>query len=266
MVEKNDLLRFLQERTTNDILSLNDQREAARKFGCSLRDIEEMALTHSILPGRYHRNGLNPGRQLLLLHSKVAMIGCGGLGGRVADLLARLGVGSLFLTDPDTFNESNLNRQNFCTTETLGQYKVEVVARELTKINPILEIQTTRGPFSESSVLAADLIVDGLDSIEDRHHLSRLCRKHSRPLVHAAVNKWYGQVGIEQSETKLIAQLFPMQTQALSSPKVLPPTVALLAAMQAAEVCKLILGHDSPLTAAWLHCDLLHCEYTSFDS
>jgi molybdopterin-synthase adenylyltransferase len=264
VVEENKLLQFLQGQTENNILSLAKQREAATLFNCSLRDIEETALSHSILPGRYQRNGLDPARQLLLLHSKVAIIGCGGLGGRVADLLARMGVGSLFLTDPDTFNESNLNRQIFCTTESLGRYKVEVVAQELQKINPILNFTMTKGRFSESSISAADLVVDGLDSIEDRHHLSKLCRKHSRPLIHAAVNKWYGQVGIEQLDTELIAQLFPLETQTLSAPQVLSPTVALLAAIQAAEVCKLILGQDSPLTTTWLHCDLLNCEYTLF--
>ncbi|MBU0945126.1 MAG: ThiF family adenylyltransferase [Proteobacteria bacterium] len=264
MVEKSELLQFLRGRTENDILSLADQREAASRFNCSLRDIEEIALSHSILPRRYQRNGLDPVRQLLLFHAKVAIIGCGGLGGRVSDLLARMGVGSLFLTDPDTFNETNLNRQNFCTTETLGRYKVEVVAQELKKINPILNVTMTKGRFSEPSVSVADLIVDGLDSIGDRHHLSQLCKKHSRPLIHAAVNKWYGQIGIEQLDTELISQLFPLETQALTAPHVLSPTVALLAAMQAAEVGKLILGQDSPLTAAWLHCDLLNCEYTLF--
>ncbi|MBU1138528.1 MAG: HesA/MoeB/ThiF family protein [Proteobacteria bacterium] len=261
MAEESDLLRFLQERSDGNLLSLTAQREAARQFDCSLRDIEETALSHSILPERYQRNGLLPAQQLLLFHAKVAIIGSGGLGGRVAELLARMGVGNIFLTDPDIFNESNLNRQNFCTTETLGDYKVEVVARELKKINPILNIEMTKGRFSETSVSAADLIVDGLDSIEDRRHLSQLCMKHCRPLIHAAVNKWYGQVGVEQLKSSLIAQLFPLQAQALSPPQVLPPTVALLAAMQAAEVCKLILGQNSPLTAAWLHCDLLNCEY-----
>lgn len=261
MAEKNDLLRFLQERTEDDLLSLTGQREAARQFNCSLREIEETALNHSILPGRYQRNGLGPAQQLLLFRTSVSIIGCGGLGGRVADLLARMGVGSIFLTDPDIFNESNLNRQIFCTTETLGHYKVEVVASELKKINPILNIEITKGRFSENSVSSADLVVDGLDSIEDRHHLSRLCRKHSRPLIHAAVNRWYGQIGVEQLSTDLITQLYPLQAQSLSPPQVLPPTVALLAAMQATEVCKLILGQESPLTSAWLHCDLLNCEY-----
>lgn len=261
MVEESDLLRFLQEHIENDVLSFADQKEAARLFHYSLREIEETALNHLILPGRYLRNGLNPARQLLLFHAKVAVIGCGGLGGRVAELLARMGVGSLFLTDPDIFNESNLNRQNFCSTETLGSYKVEVVARELKKINPILNIEVTKGRFSENSVSAADLVVDGLDSIDDRHHLSQLCRKHSRPLIHAAVNRWYGQIGIEQPNTSLITQLYPEQAQSLNAPQVLPPTVALLSAMQATEVCKLILGQESPLAAAWLHCDLLNCEY-----
>lgn len=115
MAEKDKLLRFLRERTEDDILSLTDQKDAAREFNCSLRDIEETALSHLILPGRYQRNGLDAAQQLLLFQAKVAVIGCGGLGGRVAELLARMGVGSITLTDPDVFNETNLNRQIFVT-------------------------------------------------------------------------------------------------------------------------------------------------------
>ena len=46
------------------------------------------------------------------------------LGGHVAVLLARLGIGALRLCDPDVFEESHLNRQCFCIEQTLSRPKV----------------------------------------------------------------------------------------------------------------------------------------------
>lgn len=61
--------------------------------------------------------------QRALAASKVLVIGCGGIGGIAALALARSGVGSLVMVDPDSFEESNLNRQATCVPATLGANK-----------------------------------------------------------------------------------------------------------------------------------------------
>ena len=64
---------------------------------------------------RYDRNNqaLSDRECQALSERKVAVIGCGGLGGYVAEHLARVGVGTLRLVDADVFEESNHNRQLF---------------------------------------------------------------------------------------------------------------------------------------------------------
>jgi len=206
------------------------------------------------------RNGLDLSDQDTLQQATVSIIGCGGLGGRTAELLVRLGVGSFILTDPDVFTASNLNRQIFCTPETLGQHKVEVVANELQKINPELSIRFHVQAFSEKSIKNADLAIDGLDSAKDRLQLAKICRTRSIPLIHGAVKQWYGHTGVDQNTFPLLDTLYPNAATG-SPPKVLPMTVALIAAMQAAEACKCLLHKGSPLQNGWLQCDLLHCDY-----
>ena len=206
------------------------------------------------------RNGLDQTDQDTLQQATVSIIGCGGLGGRTAELLVRLGVGSFILTDPDIFTVSNLNRQIFCTPDTLGLPKAEVVAGELQKINPELIIHFHIQTFSEESIKNAALVIDGLDSAKDRLQLAKICRSRSIPLVHGAVKQWYGQTGVDQNTSPLIDSLYPNATTS-SPPKVLPMTVALIAAMQAAEACKCLLNKTSPLQHGWLQCDLLHCDY-----
>ena len=65
-----------------------------------------------------------------LSDAHVAVFGIGGVGGFVAEALARSGVSTLTLVDHDTVAESNINRQIIATTETIGRYKTEVMFGE----------------------------------------------------------------------------------------------------------------------------------------
>ena len=60
-----------------------------------------------------------------LHHAHVAVFGAGGVGGGCIEALARAGVGEITVVDPDTVQESNLNRQLIATKETLGMVKAE---------------------------------------------------------------------------------------------------------------------------------------------
>lgn len=210
---------------------------------------------------RYSRNAVSEVEQETLQAATVAIIGCGGLGGRVAELLARLGVGTLLLTDPDVFSISNLNRQMFCTRETLGLEKVAVLARELPKINPEIIVRSHVENFNECSIEGADIVVDGLDSGNERRRLAKLCRTHSLSLVHGAVKQWYGQAGVDSESSPIIDLLYPIGKTTDPAPEVMPMAVALIAALQAAEVCKFIINKTSSLQNGWLQCDLLHSDY-----
>ena len=107
---------------------------------------------------RYDRNrqALSDRECQALQACKVAVVGCGGLGGFVAEHLARIGVGSLRLVDADVFEETNLNRQLFCTEESLGVAKVEAAAKRLAAVNSSVAVEPVRAYLTSDN--AADLI------------------------------------------------------------------------------------------------------------
>ena len=72
---------------------------------------------------------------------RVAVAGLGGLGSNVAVMLARLGVGTLFLVDYDMVEMSNLNRQHY-TLKHLGRRKTEAAKSQIAEINPYVEVLT----------------------------------------------------------------------------------------------------------------------------
>jgi len=69
--------------------------------------------------------------------SKVFIVGAGGLGCPIADLLCRAGVGEIGIIDNDKISLSNLNRQTLFNTSDINKYKVDVLKNQLhlVKIN-----------------------------------------------------------------------------------------------------------------------------------
>ena len=71
-----------------------------------------------------------------LQNASVTIVGVGGVGGEVAVLLARAGIGRLRLIDFDVVDETNINRQAVAYTNTVGKKKTDVLAEIIKKINP----------------------------------------------------------------------------------------------------------------------------------
>jgi molybdopterin/thiamine biosynthesis adenylyltransferase len=118
-----------------------------------------------------------------LRSARVAIAGVGGVGGNAAHILARTGIGAFTLADPDTFTEGNINRQYGACPATLGERKVDVVAREIRRINPDAAVSTFPEGLTVENVEGflgdADVVVDGVDflSPDVRKALVDACRR-----------------------------------------------------------------------------------------
>ena len=87
---------------------------------------------------RYARNvpALSEAECELLRRKRVLVVGCGGLGGHLIDMLARMGIGSLRVVDGDAFEPSNLNRQLLSEVSLLGVGKAQTAAERVRRVNP----------------------------------------------------------------------------------------------------------------------------------
>lgn len=134
------------------------------------REVMVALLQDGIWPERFRRNYgvFSADAMVHLLQTRVFVLGCGGLGGHVASLLARLGVGGLRLCDSDIFEESNLNRQYFCTESTLGQPKAVATARGLRDMAGYLALDVRHVEADEKNL--PDMLQDvdvALDCLDD---------------------------------------------------------------------------------------------------
>lgn len=103
-----------------------------------------------------------------LKNSRVAVFGLGGVGGHIAEALTRSGVGALDIIDFDKVDETNLNRQIFALTSTIGMPKTQAAFDRLKDINPDIDINIRQIFYTPDSADAIDLsqfdaIADAID-------------------------------------------------------------------------------------------------------
>ena len=262
--------RFLAEKADGILLSWADQREMMSRFELDCASAEELILQGGYLPARYQRNQqmIPTAQQLTLFQSKVAVVGCGGLGGYILEELARLGVGQIVAIDPDVFEEHNLNRQLLSSIQLLGTSKANAAEKRIAKINPAVKVRAVNVAFTcenGSDLLdGAVLAIDAVDNIPARLDLAEICNQLKIPLVHGAIAGWYAQVMTVCPGDGSMQKLYANWTEGkgieagLGNPSFTP---AVAASLQVAEACKLLLGQGRPLRKTMLSVNLLDMQF-----
>ncbi|EHM09390.1 dinucleotide-utilizing enzyme possibly involved in molybdopterin or thiamin biosynthesis [Thermanaerovibrio velox DSM 12556] len=243
--------------------SLREVEEMAEARGVTRREAEEAILEAGGCPERYRRNlgTLGVQGQLRLLRSKALVVGCGGLGGYVAEMLARAGVGSLILADGDVFSDNNLNRQLLCREEDLGRPKAQVAAERVAAVNRAVDVRAfcgyVREDNADSLVAGCQVVVDCLDNGSSRRILRDACSRNLVPMVHGAIGGFYAQVGVVTGEGGLGAFIEAMPDRGeevrLGNP---PFTPAFAAALEVCEALKVLTGLGGSLQGKLLWADL----------
>lgn len=217
---------------------------------------------------RYLRNlpALSEAEQLLLRQKRVLIVGCGGIGGHLVDLLLRVGVGHIRVVDGDVFEPSNLNRQLLSGLPQLGQRKAQTAVLHGARVNPDVKMEACCEPMTEDNVSAlihgCDAVLDALDNIESRRILSDACGSAGIPYIFGAIRGWVAQAAVSIPGDHLVKALYPEGT-VLKDKSVLAFTPALCASLQASLCVKLLTGRQFD-TGKLYYFDLLELEFESF--
>lgn len=135
---------------------------------------------------------LTPQEQQRLKNARVAVAGMGGVGGVHVQALVRLGVGALNLTDFDSFELANFNRQAGAATSTIGRRKVEVMRDFAHDISPEIDLRVFPDGLNENNLTeylhGVDLLIDAIDFFANslRPALYRAARERGIPVVCSA--------------------------------------------------------------------------------
>lgn len=223
----------------------------------------------------YQLAGFGKPAQQKLAHSRVLVIGAGGLGCAVLQYLVASGVGQVDIVDHDTIEIGNLQRQVLYNTAETGLAKAEVAAEKLRALNPDVLIEEHVVRLSTSNAVeligGCDVVVDCCDNFATRYLLADATRLLDKPLVFGAIFQYEGQVAVfnvpqENGVKTTYRHLFPDPPGPLDAPDcntagvlgVLPGTIGIL---QATETIKILTGVGRPLFNRLMSINLL--DYTT---
>ncbi|MDD5557058.1 MAG: HesA/MoeB/ThiF family protein [bacterium] len=248
-------------------LTIEATRRIAEELGLAARAVEIAALENGIVPVRYHRGVASIGLegQLKLRRAKAAVVGAGGLGGTLVEILARFGIGALVVIDGETFTEDNINRQVLCTEDGIGAGKAEAASARVARVNAAVDVEAHRIYIRKDNIdlflRGCDLVIDALDSIPVRLILQEAAARLRIPFIHGAVAGFAGEVmTVMPGDAGLLALFGPgagvprsgVETE-VGVPTVTP---AVVAALEAMEAVKVITGRGTPIRNRLLCIDL----------
>ncbi len=245
-------MAFSSDESGETRLVLDDRSllDWSEREGISPCEAQIEALEEGIIPLRYLKNfsALDLHQQACICKSCALICGCGGLGGVLINLLARVGVGKLRLVDGDSFAPTNVNRQWLCDSYSLSQPKVLVAARQVRAINPLIDAEAFNVILDETNaenlVRGSDLVLDALDNLQGRFLLAEAAHRLGIPFLHGAATGWWGQVSTFMPDSALDLKAIygdrKTRDPAEIAMGVLGPAPSVIASLQAFEAIRLL--------------------------
>jgi len=206
--------------------------------------------------------------QWSLLKSRVLIVGVGGLGSWVSELLARAGVGFIRIVDDDSVEITNIHRQAMYTESDAAarRLKIEAAGQQLREINSSVAVETVYGRMdrltAEKLMQDVDVVVDGTDNFETRFILNDCAMKLSKPWVFAGVLGTKAQMmTIVPGKTPCLRCLMDAPPtcdggQCCCHSGVLGVAVAIAASFEATEALKILSGHSERINPYLLVFDI----------
>ncbi len=210
--------------------------------------------------------------QKKIQNSKVLVVGCGGLGSPVIDLLSRAGIGIIGMMDHDKVSLSNLHRQIMFTADDVGKYKVNILKKKISKINKKVKVKIYKNKADEKNLgkilKKYDVIVDGTDNFKAKFLLNKFSLKYKKKLIIGAISKFEGHIftfdfSLKKSPClKCFYQGEPAEgVLDCETDGILGSTAVITGSLQANEVLKAILNVGRNLNSHILIIDLLNLKF-----
>ncbi len=210
--------------------------------------------------------------QKKIINSRVLIVGVGGLGCPIADLLTRSGIGIIGVMDFDKVSLSNIHRQTLYTTKDIGEFKVNVIKKKINLINKEVKVKIYNKKADDKNlkniINKYDIIVDGSDNFKTKFLLNKLSLKFKKKLIVAAISKFDGHIfSFDFNKKKMPCLKCFYQTEPsdqflnCESEGILGSTANIVGGIQANEVLKTILGIGKNLKSNIFILDFLNLNF-----
>lgn len=134
--------------------------------------------------------------QRRLKEARVCLLGCGGLGSHILFELAALGIENITITDFDTIELSNMNRQILYKDSDIGKAKVFTAKERILEFNPVMNVTTNRLRISSAQnvsdiITGHDLVICVADKPRDKmvKWLNEACCGQRIPFINGGLDQ-----------------------------------------------------------------------------
>lgn len=159
--------------------------------------------------------------QAALRSGAVFVAGVGGMGGACFLALVRAGVGRFAVCDIDVFETSNMNRQVFAFTDTIGRDKAEVACAAARRINPDVQIERLGAEWVDRVADLAgsySVIVNGTDDIAAGIALYRAAKAAGATVIDAYASPLPSVIVVRPGDPRPEERLkYPTRSKALDA-------------------------------------------------
>lgn len=230
---------------------------------------------------RYSRQYLFPSigekGQEKLGQSRVAIVGIGALGTALANHLVRSGIGYVRIIDRDFVEYSNLQRQILFDEKDaeLSLPKAIAAKNKLNLINSSITIDAHVADLTrknaEELLTDVDLVLDGSDNFEVRYLINDVSVKYAIPWIYGGAVSSRGMTfTIIPNQTPCLRCIFPEApapetTHTCDTAGVIGPIIQVVAAYQATEALKILLGDNEHLSTSLRNFELWQNEYSDIN-
>jgi len=206
----------------------------------------------------------------IIRKSRITVIGAGGLGGGIIDQFTRLGIGYLRIIDNDCFDISNLNRQLYSDTETIGASKAEVAAKRVQVVNPEVDVEAINKRLESTNARklleGSNLVFDAVDNMETKMLIQDICSEMVIAFIHGAVGSYAAQVSLVLPGQNTLDEIYNRDAPESYPRTSIPPfTPAIAASIQVSEGLKYLLGQHNPKKRTLLYFDLKSYKMMTID-
>ena len=210
--------------------------------------------------------------QKKIKNSKILIVGIGGLGCPVADLLTRAGVGLIGIIDYDRVSLSNIHRQTLFSAQDVGKFKVKIAKKKLNLLNKEVKINTYNKKADEKTLKKIigkyEIIVDGSDNFKTKFLLNKISLKYKKKLIIGAISKFDGHVfafNFNEKRSPCLKCFYQSEPSDeilnCETEGIVGSTSNIVGAIQANETLKTILNIRNNLKSNILILDLLNLNF-----
>lgn len=208
--------------------------------------------------------------QTLIRNAKFLVVGAGGLGCPALQYLTAAGADVIGIVDDDHIEIANLQRQVFYGFADIGKLKSIVASTRMKRMNSFVDLIMINRRLNAQNALEIiegyDVILDCTDNLESRYLINDACIMLGKPMVHAAVHKYQGQISVFNYRNGPSYRCLhpeniqgkPEVRQELGIYHVLPGIIGL---MQVNEAIKIVTGAGEPLSGKLMIYNALQSEF-----